>query len=260
MTQYYPRITDWLKLGDLRSPPGQNPLLKQDPLGMIAHVQVAFGALQGWRLHDLLRSLCLCSVMLRVKKCFLMFNGNILCIGNLCPLPVVLSLGSTEKNLALSSLHALIRLSMYNTKFPFESSLLRSKPFQLSHSFLIRRMIQPFHHFCCLLLDSFQSVHVSLVLGSQELNTELQALNTEHQCSVEGKDHHSQPADNPFCNAAQNIFHLFCGKGTLLDDVKPAVTRTPSIFSVKLIPSCVTSRIYGAWNCFLSAAGLHTSG
>lgn len=187
MTQYYPRITDWLKLGDLRSPPGQNPLLKQDHLGMITHVQVAFGALQGWRLHDLLRSQCLCSVMLRVKKRFLMFNGNILCIGNLCRLPVVLSLGSTEKSLALSSLHALIRLSMYNTRFPFESSLLRSKPFQLSHSFLIKRMTQPFHHFFCLLLDSFQSVHVSLVLGSQELNTELQALNTEHQCSVEGK-------------------------------------------------------------------------
>lgn len=56
MTQYCHRITDWLKLGDLRSPPGQNPLLKQEHLGMIAHVQVAFDALQGQRLHNPLGS------------------------------------------------------------------------------------------------------------------------------------------------------------------------------------------------------------
>lgn len=47
MTQYCHRITDWLKLGDMRSPPGQNPLLRQDHLGIIAHVQVTFEALQG---------------------------------------------------------------------------------------------------------------------------------------------------------------------------------------------------------------------
>lgn len=103
-----------------------------------------------------------------------MFSGNILCICNLCPLAVVLSLGSTEKSLALSSLHPPIRLSMYNTQFPSEASLLQSKLIQLTQSFLTGRMMQPCHHFCGIFLDSFQYAHVSLVLGSQELNTELQ--------------------------------------------------------------------------------------
>lgn len=75
-----------------------------------------------------------------------MFNGKweILCICNWCPFPVVLSRGSTEKNFPLFSLHPPIRLSMYNTKFLFEASLLQSKLLQLSQSFLIKRMIPPF--------------------------------------------------------------------------------------------------------------------
>jgi len=47
-------------------------------------------------------SLCQCSVTLRVKKLFLMFRRNFLCF-SLCPLPLVLSLGTTEKSLAPSS-------------------------------------------------------------------------------------------------------------------------------------------------------------
>ena len=42
------------------------------------------------------------SVTLRVKKCFLVFNWNFLCF-SLCPLPLVLSLGTTEKSLAKCS-------------------------------------------------------------------------------------------------------------------------------------------------------------
>jgi len=41
------------------------------------------------------------------KKCFLMFGGNVLCV-LLCPLPLVLSLGATEKSLAPSSLQVFI--------------------------------------------------------------------------------------------------------------------------------------------------------
>jgi len=41
------------------------------------------------------------SVTLRVKKFFLMFRWNFLCF-RLCPLPLVLSLGTTEKSLAPS--------------------------------------------------------------------------------------------------------------------------------------------------------------
>jgi len=39
------------------------------------------------------------SVTLREKKFFLMFRRNLLCL-SLCPLPLVLSLGTTEKSLA----------------------------------------------------------------------------------------------------------------------------------------------------------------
>ena len=49
-----------------------------------------------------LGSLFQCSVTLRVKKFFLMFRWNILSF-SLCPLPLVLSLGTTEKSLAPSS-------------------------------------------------------------------------------------------------------------------------------------------------------------
>lgn len=50
-----------------------------------------------------LDSLYQCSVTCTVKTMFLRFGGNLLCLV-LCPLPLVLSLGTTKKNLALSSL------------------------------------------------------------------------------------------------------------------------------------------------------------
>ena len=51
-----------------------------------------------------LGSLYQCSVILRGKKFFLMFSWNFLCF-SLCPLPLVLSLGTTGKSLAPSSWH-----------------------------------------------------------------------------------------------------------------------------------------------------------
>ena len=49
-----------------------------------------------------LGSLFQCSVTLRGKKFFLMFSWNFLCF-SLCPLPLVLSLGTTAESLAPSS-------------------------------------------------------------------------------------------------------------------------------------------------------------
>jgi len=49
-----------------------------------------------------------CSVTLRGKKFFLMFRRNFPCF-ILCPLPLVLSLGITEKSLAPSSWHPSLR-------------------------------------------------------------------------------------------------------------------------------------------------------
>jgi len=58
-----------------------------------------------------------------------------------------------------------------------------SSPSFLSLS--IYERVSSYHH--GLLLNSFQYVHVSLVLESPELDTVLQM--GPHQCSVEGKDH-----------------------------------------------------------------------
>jgi len=70
------------------------------------------------------------SVTLRVKKFFLMFSWNFLCF-SLCPLPLVLSLGTTEKSLAPSpDTHP---SDIY--KVPSQPSLLQlNKPSSLSLS------------------------------------------------------------------------------------------------------------------------------
>lgn len=55
-----------------------------------------------------LDNLCLCSVTLMVKQCFLMFRQHVLCFG-LYSLPLVLSPNTIEKSLALSSSRPSIR-------------------------------------------------------------------------------------------------------------------------------------------------------
>ena len=47
-----------------------------------------------------LGNLCQCSITHTVRTCFLMARWNLLCSG-LCPLPLVLALGTAEKSLAL---------------------------------------------------------------------------------------------------------------------------------------------------------------
>jgi len=68
----------------------------QDP------VQAGLEYLQRRRLHNLPGQPVQGSVTLRGKKFLLMFRRNFLCF-SLCPLPLVLSLGTTEKSLSPSS-------------------------------------------------------------------------------------------------------------------------------------------------------------
>ncbi|XP_074997864.1 armadillo repeat-containing protein 1 isoform X2 [Calonectris borealis] len=75
-----------------------------------------------------LANLCQCSVTLTVKKCFLLFRGNLLS-SSVCPLRLVLSLGTTEKSLALSSLHPPFR-----TTTPGETKLLASEVYDILQS------------------------------------------------------------------------------------------------------------------------------
>ena len=91
--------TEWLGLegtsGDcLRQP----PLLRQGWVEQVAqdHYQLRSAYLQGCRRHRLWGNCSSVWPPLTAKKCFLVFRWNSLCF-HLCPLPLVLSLGTTEK-------------------------------------------------------------------------------------------------------------------------------------------------------------------
>ena len=83
---------------------------------------------------------------------------------SLCLLTLALSSGTTQRSLALSPLHLPFR-------YLYEPSLLQAKQSQFSQPFLTEEMLQSFYHFHDPSLDSLQHVHVSLVLGSPELDT-----------------------------------------------------------------------------------------
>lgn len=68
-------------------------------------------------LHSHSKSLCQCFVTRASQKRCLMFKGNLLCSG-LCPLPVVMFLGTTEKNLTQPSLYPPFRYLYALMGFP----------------------------------------------------------------------------------------------------------------------------------------------
>ena len=83
------------------------------------------------------------SVTLRVKKFFLMFSWNFLGF-SLCPLPLVLSLGTTGKSLAPSSWPPPCRYLV--SKVPSQPSLLQAEQAQLPQPLLVGEMLQSPHH------------------------------------------------------------------------------------------------------------------
>jgi len=82
-----------------------------------------------------------------------MLRENLLCFV-LCPLPLVLSLDTTEKSLAPSSLHPPFRYLHTLIRSPL--SLLQVKQSQLFQPFLTEEMLQSLNHLCGPLLDSLQ--------------------------------------------------------------------------------------------------------
>ena len=172
-----------------------------------------------------LGSLCHCSVTLTVKKLCLMFRQS-LPYCSLCPLPLVLSLGTTGKSLAPSSLHPPFSYLWTFVRSPW--SFLFSRPRSPSSLSLFSQgeVFQSLHHVCDLCW-SVQYLHVSLVLGSPELDTALQVK--PHQCWVEEKDPVPPPAgNNP--NAAQVTITL-SNKGSLLAQVQSGVHQHPQVLS-----------------------------
>jgi len=100
-----------------------------------------------------LGNLCQCLVTLTMKKCFLVFRWNCLYI-SLCPLPLVLALGTTGKSLAPSSSFHPFRYFYTLRRSPFEPSLLQAEQSQLSQPFLKGEMLQSFNNLCGPLVDS----------------------------------------------------------------------------------------------------------
>jgi len=114
-----------------------------------------------------------CSITCPVKKFSYMFKWNLLYF-SLCPLPLVLSLGTTEKSLSLSSLPLPHQVFTHIEITCPESSLVYGEQSQLTQPLRICQMFQYFSHLHGPLLDPVQHVHVSLALGSPELEPELQ--------------------------------------------------------------------------------------
>lgn len=133
-----------------------------------------------------LGNLCWCSVTLTVQKCFLVFRWNRLC-SSLCPLFLVLSLGTMEKSLALA-------LSFWHPHFQFLCTLKRSPSLLFSWlnslrslNFLIGELLPSLHHICGPPQDSFQYVDVCLSVEGSELYPALHVQ--PHQRWVAEKDH-----------------------------------------------------------------------
>jgi len=131
-------------------------LLKQHHLEPVAqgYVQMAFKYLYGSRLYNQsVQAVPMISHPMRVKKIFLIFRWHFLCF-SLCPLPLFLSLGTTEKCLGLSSLHPPCRYLCTLMRSPPDPSFLQAEQSQVSQSFVTGEMLQFLKQLCSLLLDS----------------------------------------------------------------------------------------------------------
>lgn len=124
---------------------------------------------------------CQDSVILVFKKCFFTFRGNLLCFG-LCPLPLVLALGTPEKEpgsvLSASFLQVFI-LTKKNTHPPSPS--LHSPPHPPSGwtvttlpAFSLREMLQTPQQPCWASSWALSSMSVSLLYWSPRTDTGFQ--------------------------------------------------------------------------------------
>lgn len=147
----------------------QTLLLKQGNLELVVqdNVQTAFEDLHKAFITSP-TSLQQCSITLTAKKCFLMSRGNLLSF-SLWPHCLWSYSWTLLRRAALPTLHP--PLKYFSTlMIPPRSSPLQDEQFQLSQP-LPEEMLQTFNHSCDPSLCSFQYVHISLVLGTPELDS-----------------------------------------------------------------------------------------
>jgi len=97
------------------------------------------------------------------EKVFLIFRHNLLYF-SLCVMPLVLSLDTAIKSVALSSLHSPFRYLYALIRSLPEPFLLQAKQSQFSQPFLTGEVVQFLYRLHGPSLDSLQSVHVCLLL------------------------------------------------------------------------------------------------
>lgn len=131
---------------DLWRSPDPNSLLKQCHLKQLPKT-VSRCLLTIFNNRDSTTSqgnLCHCWLTLTVKKCFLMFRWTTLCF-HLCSLPLVLSWGTTEKNLALFCLHPPFRYFQTSITASLSLHFFRLN-FHLSQTFLKGEVLHSLYH------------------------------------------------------------------------------------------------------------------
>ena len=177
-------------------------------------------------------------------------QGNLLCF-SFCPLPLVLSLGTTEKSLAPSSLH--FAFSYLYTLIRSALSLLFSRlnsPSALGLS-SCERCFSPFDIFP-VLHWTLQYVRVSLVLDKRSTGHSTPAIASsvlsrgEGSCSSACWQYFASCSPGYHAHSLQQVFDLVS-------------TRTLMSFSDKLLSSWVAPAYIDVWSCSSPGAGLCTS-
>lgn len=153
-----------------------------------------------------------------------MFKWNLLWF-SVCPLPLVLALGTTGKSLALLSLHPHFKyLWMVTPELP----LLKAQWFQLSQSFPKEEILPSLHHLHGSILDCYADV--SLVLEG-------------HRCGLtSAKQKGMIPSLDMLVTLLQDS--LLCGKGTLVAHVQLGVHQDPQVLFAVLLSNSLVPNIF----------------
>lgn len=138
------------------------PLFQQEHTGQGKQdcVQVDSRDLRGGNPTTSLDNLCQCSTTCTAQQCFPSFRRNLLC-SSVCPLSIVLALGTGEKTLTPSSPHSPLSTYRHWCDTP-ETPLLQTEQSQLPQADLKGEVLQPLNYFCGPSLDSFAS-HANLL-------------------------------------------------------------------------------------------------
>lgn len=101
------------------------------------------------------------------KRCFVLFKQNFLYF-SLCPLPLVLSLDSTQNHLSPFSLRCLLVVFMHG-QGPSKHSYLCAEHYQLSEALFVWMVLHSFNCLCGPPLDSLQKVHFPLQSSTHQV-------------------------------------------------------------------------------------------